>query len=179
MHRLRPRHREHQVYRDAESLRTMYVSETRRICDYGIGNEWDGREGIWLYTRPPATVKHLGDHFPLLLNVACPQTLHAWNKARISDHVCHQFRGVTSYREKLEPGFSHKSVENIVRREAHSMPMRLKLVPQCDKRLYISTTADDLYDDIELVRKRRRMCCLEFGIRRGRAKIVFSIFETV
>lgn len=46
-----------------------------------------------------------------LLDVACPQAFHAWNEARVADHVGHLFGGVTAEGVEFETIVCHKVFE--------------------------------------------------------------------
>lgn len=147
--RARPRHGEHDVHRDPHRLRAMHMGEARWVRNDGIRDKGLAAEGVGVDARPPAPIEHLGDHLPLALDVAAPETLQARDQARVADHVGHQLGGVAADGEELEAGVADKLVKDIVRCEAHSVAVFLEFVAERDKGLDVASTADDLDDDVE------------------------------
>jgi hypothetical protein len=68
--RARPRHREHQVQWDTESLRAMDMRKTRWIRNDRICNKRLSCELIRLNARAPALVQHFVNHFAFPLYFA-------------------------------------------------------------------------------------------------------------
>jgi hypothetical protein len=146
--RIGPGHSKHNMYRDAERLRAVYVRKAGRVGNDGVGDERDGRDGVGLDARPPEAAEHLGHHPALLLDVTGAQALHAGDEARVLHHVRHQLDGVAADGVELEPGVAHELVKDVVRRQPHPVPVLLELVAERDEGLHIAAAADDLDDDV-------------------------------
>lgn len=67
----------------------------------------------------------------------------------------HQLSWITTNGEELQVGTLHKVSKDVMSSNPNSMTMCLKLVAHGQKRLNISTTSNDLNDDIQLYRPGR------------------------
>lgn len=87
----------------------------------------------------------------------------------MTDHISHQLRRITPNGKELEIGAGHKCLKDTVRRNPHSMSVPLKLVPQRNEGLYIATTTDHLYHNVQ--RQRPFLICV-LGFWRGTKRTV-------
>lgn len=146
----RPRHSEHHVDWYSESLSAVNVCEARRIRNDGVCDKRLRTYGIGLDTGAPASIKHLGNHFALPLDIASPKALHAGNQSRIPHHIGHQLRRIATDGVECKTGIPDKLIEGIVRGQPDIMTVLLQLRSQSDEWLDISTTSDHLDHDVEL-----------------------------
>jgi hypothetical protein len=87
-----PRNGEHQMQRNTERLCAMHVSKTRRIGNYGVGDEWHLCLRIDLDAGFPATLQHLEDHLTITTNLSRTDGCKFGYDARILHHVMMAFR---------------------------------------------------------------------------------------
>lgn len=107
-------------------------------------------QGIWLQARLPEVVKHLLDHVSFLLDLTRSKTLHAGDKARVLDHVRHQFVQIASDGVELQIGFPHEPGKHIVGGDSNAVSVPLELFAQGHERLHVATATNDLDDNVEL-----------------------------
>lgn len=74
--RATPGHGEHQMERNSECLRAVYVCKTRRIGNDSISHKRLLGLRIGLDTRVPAAIQHIPDHFCFALDVSFSNTVH-------------------------------------------------------------------------------------------------------
>ena len=127
----------------------MDMRKARRIGNNSICHEWCSVNGIRLNTRLPAAIQHLSDHESFPSNLTPPQALHTWDQARILHHISHQLFRIPSNRIELQAMILDEFLEYVVGCKAYAVAMFLQLVPEGDERLDITSTADDLNDNIE------------------------------
>ena len=101
-------------------------------------------------TRLPATLQHLGEHVSLPANVTGFDAGEAGDQTGILDNIRHELCRVTTQGVELQSSGAHKVFEDTVSCEAHPViVVALQSAAQCDKRLYIASTAGNLEHDVE------------------------------
>ena len=70
-------------------------------------------------------------------------------KTQLVHTYSHQLGWISPNGIELEPRLPDKLVEDAMCSQADSMTLLLKLVAQCDERLYISPTTNNLNDNVE------------------------------
>jgi hypothetical protein len=152
-----PGHSEHEVDRYTKGLGAVYVGKAGRVSNDGIRDKGLPRHRILLQARVPKLPQHLLDHVAFLLYLAGYEASHAWDQARILDHIGHQLGWVSTDWVELETGISNKVAEHVVGRQADTVTVPLELGTECDERLNVSSAADNLDDDVELRSPRSRL----------------------
>lgn len=163
---------------DAQLLRYVYVCKARRVCNDSICNEWSiasvarkivvwvencalgVRPRCWaeaiasLDTRAPAADKHGGYAFASLADLATLDGIESRHQTWVLHHERHEFGGVTSNTEELQPILLDKVLESRVSSDANPMAVCvLQDLAQSNERLDIAAGADNLNDNIQLGRR--------------------------
>lgn len=133
----------------------MNVCKAWRISNNSVGHKRLMGESIGFNTRSPTAFQHLLYHQPLPLDLSSFDRLHTRDETRVFDHVCHELRRVSSDGIELQSctRVAYKVAKYIVSSQAHSVSMLAKFVSERNERLDISTTAYNLYHNIQLDRK--------------------------
>ncbi|KAL7624785.1 hypothetical protein AAE478_006357 [Parahypoxylon ruwenzoriense] len=76
------------------------------------------------------------------------RALHTWEKSRVLNHICHELCRISTDRIELQASSLYKARECVVRGQADSMTMAKKLNTKGNERLDITSTPNNLYDDV-------------------------------
>lgn len=127
----------------------MNVCKARRVGNDGVSDERELGHWVRQDTRVPKAVQHVGDHSTLTANLSLYDGLEGWHQTGILDHIRHQGGRVSADRVEFQACLLHEVGEHIVRSNPYAVSMKLQFIPQSEERLDVTTTADDLDDDVQ------------------------------
>jgi hypothetical protein len=145
----RPWHREHHMYRYAQGLPTVYVSERGWIRDDCVCDERLVGDRVWGDARIPTPTKHFVNHLSFAWDIASFQGVERGEESGVADHVLmkrevssekshrlqqsdtgctyrHQIFWVAADRVEFQPRFPHKVCKGIMCCKTYTMTITLE-----------------------------------------------------
>jgi hypothetical protein len=161
---------------NSKLLSNMYMGKARRVGNNNISDKWLTRcithdweriNRVDVFTTIPIEARRRAEtvacldarsptaHYDLLdaLSPFCYlstfQCIYTGHEARVFDHESHKFGRITSDSKELQTIFFNKPLERGMRSNSNTMTVSiLQYLSECNKRLDITSRADDLYNNV-------------------------------